>query len=107
MTIRGYINRRAMLIRYAGLLWTITVLLAVVVAPERYANVDVGHVVGYFVPILALYALAFATRCPRCRFNLAEMTWNIANPFSSEAPTKCSNCGVSLDEQMESPTNRR
>lgn len=106
MTIREYINRRAMLIRYAALLWVIAVLLAVIVAPERYANVEVAQVVAYFLPIVALYALAFATRCPTCRFPFAEAILKTANPFSSEAPDNCPNCGVSFDEPVENPANQ-
>ena len=106
MTIREYIERRGMAVRYVAIAWIVAVLFAVFVFPERFALVESWQAACYFVPILLLFQIVAATtKCPRCRTSLGELTWNVANPFSAEFPDQCPNCGVSFREAVDSPAN--
>jgi ribosomal protein S27AE len=108
MTIREYVERRGLTIRYLATAWIAVILFAVFVFPERFALVTPWQAACYFIPIILLFVLiAATTKCPRCGADWAEMTWAVANPFSSERPDQCPNCGVSFGERMDGRTRIR
>ena len=102
MTIREYVERRAMAIRYLAIAWIVAILCAVFVFPDRFANVEAWQVGCYIIPILLLYGvLAATTKCPRCNSGWGELMWKKANPVSSELPDHCPHCGVSFGERLD------
>jgi hypothetical protein len=102
MTIRQYVERRAMAIRYLAFLYIVTMFIAVFGFPDRFANVEAWQVACYWIPMFLLYSiLAATTKCPRCLANWGQLMWNKANPFSSELPDQCPHCGVSFAERLD------
>jgi hypothetical protein len=100
-TIRQYVERRALAIRYLAALWIVTIFIAAFGFPDRFANVEAWQVACYFIPILLLYGiLAATTRCPKCHANWGRLMWNKANPVSSELPDQCPACGVSFTQRI-------
>jgi hypothetical protein len=108
VTIKEYIERRGMAIRYLATAWMVAILFAVFVFPERFALVETWQAACYAIPIFLLFqVLAATTKCPRCRTSLGELTWNVANPFSAEFPDQCPHCGVRFEEPMDRPDTSR
>lgn len=107
MTIREYVERRGLVVRYLAIVWTLAILFAVFVFPERFALIKVWQAACYYPPILLLYVIfAATTKCPQCRANWGEMVWNAANPFSSSFPDQCPHCGMNLGETMQTRTGK-
>jgi len=103
MTIRDYIVKRSLVIRYCSIAWVITVAAAAITLPERYANADAWHAAGYLIPVYLLYGIVgFTTKCPRCQTNLGVVTLQMANPFTYEVDDKCHGCDVRFRESVGS-----
>jgi len=108
MTIRDYILKRSLAIRYLGIVWVITIAVAAIALPERYANVDAWQAACYLIPIYLLYGIVgFATKCPRCQTNLGVMTVRMANPFAHEFGDQCHKCSVRFGEPIEGPITQQ
>lgn len=109
MTIREYIQGRAMWIRVFGCVWILGALaLMVVIFPSVSSTNTVPTLGGGIVLGLVICSgIAALTKCPRCGVSLGDVTYAAAKPFTDEIPDCCPKCGVSLGEPMESPVNRR
>ena len=90
MTIREYIERRAMVV-------ALIIVLASLVFPDVIAMFSTGGMLVGLVSILALYyAVGRWTNCPRCKGSLSK-TMTEAVFTLTNVPDKCAHCGVSLD----------
>ncbi|HWS61798.1 MAG TPA: hypothetical protein VN325_03500 [Steroidobacteraceae bacterium] len=90
MTIREYIERRAMVV-------VVVIVLALLVFPDAIAMFGTGGMLVGLVPIFALYyAIGRWTNCPRCKGSLSK-TMTEAVFTLTNVPDKCPHCSVSLD----------
>jgi hypothetical protein len=99
MTIRERIKRRASL---AGVL---VGAFFIGLSPQyRYLSF-IGWIIAInvaaAVAFVSLWALTSTFRCPRCRTRLGAA----GRPAVKDEVANCPNCGVSVDESMESPAN--
>ena len=102
MTIREYIVRRGKWVNGVTLLWFVVVLLFFFVPHSSLsANVYRGWLLAAVVPLVTLkFAIAWRTRCPRCRGGLSSLVRSTASP-KTDIDHVCPHCGVSIDEPME------
>ena len=90
MTIREYIERRAMVV-------VVVIVLALLVFPDVIAMFGTGGMLVGLVPIFALYyAIGRWTNCPRCKGSLSKMMTEAVFTLTN-VPDKCPHCGVSSD----------
>ena len=108
MTIREYIEGRAMWIRIFGCMWIVgALILMIVIFPSVSSTNTVPMLLGgIVVGVITCRSLAALTRCPRCGVSLGDMTYTAAKPFTDDMPDCCPKCGVRLDELLDSPGNR-
>ena len=108
MTIREYIEGRAMLIRIFGCIWIVGALIVMIVVFPSISSTNTVPMLGggLVLGLIICSGIAALTECPRCGVSLGDMTYTAAKPFTDDMPDCCPKCGVSLDEPMESPANR-
>ena len=105
MRIREYVQGRGRLVRLLNLRWIVgpLALLLFIVPGLNQMSIVFGALTAFFLLLVASYAIAWQTKCPRCRDRLFTLTLRAAKPSFARTPAFCSHCGVSLDEPMEGP----
>lgn len=100
MTIREY--------RYFSAFWFfVLMLLAFTVLPALLSKNGTGWMIVGLMPMtVGFYLIGRWTICPQCKGSLSIMTINAIVPWHGAMPGKCPQCGVSLDEPMQSPANK-
>jgi hypothetical protein len=106
VTIREYIERRGLVLRYLAMALMATMFfVAVYVFPRLFDQITRRERAVCFLPVLALYGFfAVTTKCPRCHANLRESIEAVAMPFSSLTPDRCPQCDLGFDEPMNHGT---
>jgi hypothetical protein len=107
MTIREYVEGRAMLVRIVGGIWIVGVMILIVIVFPDYGahNTVLNLTGGMFLGTFVCLGIAALTKCPRCGATLRDMTYKAALPFTDEMPDCCPNCGVSINEPVDSTGN--
>jgi hypothetical protein len=112
ITIREYIVRRTNLGRGVVVVWMIVMMTVAGMYPSYWhgRNARGGWwFFASFATVLAVLGLIqWRTRCPRCgsRFH-RETYFAQRSKFWRATYDRCPRCGVSIDEPMDCPTNRR
>jgi hypothetical protein len=107
MTIREYARGQGRLIRMITLFSIILLLiLGFSIRPYMERDEPLFWLMVAMIPFVVIsIAIGWATRCPRCKRSLSTVVDSMVYGFGDD--DVCPYCGVSLDEPMESPANRR
>jgi hypothetical protein len=100
MTLRDYITRRARLVMATGIGSWLLFAIGLALSNGQLSIVAIIGFAGFFGAIIGML---FFVKCPRCKFNLAQLAPHIASGrffFAKRQVNFCPCCGVSLDEQL-------
>jgi hypothetical protein len=100
MTIREYIKGRGRLLRVLTFGWIVLPLVPIFIFPGLKTSWVAWLAFGYVAMVVIRYAIAWQTKCPRCRSSLWRVTMRAAAPIGTIITYSCPHCGVSLDEPM-------